>query len=365
MAAETPVAAPEPRKGTPDPTLTEAEFRRRFLSQFTDPAFAPLAADLDRIADAAWDAYINHRKAPVTHRAGPGYADPDYDLAADWIAAKAAVDAAKARNEDRSGPARILLIVGSSRNEHSCPGEMSKSWRLIQIAREVFAAEPDVALELLDLSRTTSEYGRKIHPCKGCFSTAAALCHWPCSCYPNYSLGQTQDWMNEIYPLWAEAHGVMIVTPVNWYQSPSPLKLMTDRLVCADGGNPDPTRTQGKDAKLAKKIELQGWDYPKHLEAKLFSLVVHGDVEGVENVRRSISDWLCFMGLCPAGPMGEVDRYIGYFEPYATSHEALDRDLAIQEETRNAARTLLEGVQAIRSGRQVTAGAGLRAPRQK
>ncbi|RUX98095.1 hypothetical protein EN935_01570 [Mesorhizobium sp. M7D.F.Ca.US.004.03.1.1] len=23
-----------------------------------------------------------------------------------------------------------------------------------------------------------------------CFSTAAALCHWPCSCYPNHSLGQ-------------------------------------------------------------------------------------------------------------------------------------------------------------------------------
>jgi hypothetical protein len=33
----------------------------------------------------------------------------------------------------------------------------------------------------------------------------------------------------------------------------SPLKLMMDRLVCADGGNPDPTRTQGKNAELAKQ----------------------------------------------------------------------------------------------------------------
>jgi multimeric flavodoxin WrbA len=24
--------------------------------------------------------------------------------------------------------------------------------------------------------------------------------------------------MNEIYPLWVEAHGIMIVTPVNWFQ---------------------------------------------------------------------------------------------------------------------------------------------------
>jgi hypothetical protein len=33
----------------------------------------------------------------------------------------------------------------------------------------------------------------------------------------------------------------------------SPLKLMMDRLVCADDGNPDPTRTHGKDAVRAKE----------------------------------------------------------------------------------------------------------------
>jgi multimeric flavodoxin WrbA len=65
-------------------------------------------------------------------------------------------------------------------------------------------------VDLLDLSRLTSEYGRRIHQCKACFSTSPALCHWPCSCYPNYSLGQVQDWMNEIYPLWVAAHGIMI-----------------------------------------------------------------------------------------------------------------------------------------------------------
>jgi len=36
-----------------------------------------------------------------------------------------------------------------------------------------------------------------------------------------------------------------------------------------------------------------------------------------------------------------------------------------QEETRNAARALPEGVEAKRSGRLVTAGTGLEAPRQK
>jgi len=357
--------APEPRKGMPSPRLDEAEFKRRFRAQFPDPAFTPLEAELTRITDAAWDAYRHSRKAPHTRKAGPEFADPDYDLSVDWIAARDAVRAAQARHDDPAGPLRILLINCSSRSEHTCPGEMSKSFRLIELAREVFAAEQGIETELLDLARLASEYGRNIYPCKACFSTAAALCHWPCSCYPNHSLGQNQDWMNDIYPMWVAAHGVMVITPVNWYQVSSPLKLMMDRLVCADGGNPDPTRTHGKDARKAKELELAGWDYPRHLAGRLFAVVVHGDVEGAENVRRSISDWLCFMHMCPAGSSAELDRYIGYWKPYATSHDELDADTAIQEEVRNAARTLLEGVKAKRAGRFITAGDSLKQPRQK
>ena len=298
-------------------------------------------------------------------KAGPEFADPTYDISVDWLAARAAIQEAQAQHDAPNGPRRILLINGSSRSEHTCPGEMSKSWRLMELGREIFAAHPGVELEVLDLSRLASEYGRNIHPCKACFSTAPALCHWPCSCYPNYALDQTQDWMNEIYPMWVRAHGIMIVTPVNWYQVTSPLKLMMDRLVCADGGNPDPTRTHGKDAKKAKQIELDGWDYPRHLAGRLFGVVVHGDVEGVENVRRSITDWLCFMHLCPAGPNAELDRYIGYWKPYATSHDELDADHDVQEEVRNVARALLEGVIADKEGKLAAAGMDLKAPRQK
>jgi hypothetical protein len=221
---------PEPRKGMPDPRLTEAEFRARYLQQFTDPAFRPLDAELERIVKVAWDGYDNHRKAPVTRKAGPEFADPDYDLSVDWLAGREAVLAAQARHEDKTGPKRFLIINCSSRSEHTCPGEMSKSWRFAEMALDIFQAADDADVKVLDLSRLSSEYGRNIHPCKACFSTAAALCHWPCSCYPNHSLGQTQDWMNEIYPMWVEAHGIMIITPVNWYQVSSPLKLMMDRL---------------------------------------------------------------------------------------------------------------------------------------
>jgi hypothetical protein len=47
---------------------------------------------------------------------------------------------------------------------------------------------------------------------------------------------------------------------------------------------------------------------------------------------------LCFMHLCPAGPSAELDRYVGYWKPYATSHADLDADTALQEEVRNAPR---------------------------
>jgi hypothetical protein len=165
--------------------LDRAEFRRRFLSQFIDPAFASLEAELDRIVEAAWEAYSHHRKSPRTRRAGSGYHDPNYKLATDWLEAREAIEAAASRRSAADGPARILLITGSPRSEHTCPGELSKSSRLVEIARKTLAAEQGVEVKVLELHRLTAEYGRQIHPCKACFSTAAPLCHWPCSCYPN------------------------------------------------------------------------------------------------------------------------------------------------------------------------------------
>jgi multimeric flavodoxin WrbA len=352
------------RKGMPGRKLSREVFTRRFQSQFIDPVFARLRRELQAITDAAWDAYADGRKAPLTRKAGPGFADPDYDIALDWLAARDAIARAQQQHDDPARPPRILLINASSRTEHSCPGEMSKTWRLVELAR---AAIDDgaVDVDILDLSRTTSEYGKTIHPCKSCVSTSMALCHWPCSCYPNYSLGQAHDWMNEIYPLWVAAHGIMIVAPVNWYQAAGPLKTMMDRLVCADGGNPDPTSTHGKHAEEAKALELAGWPYPRHLAGRLFSAVVHGDAVGAESLRRSLMDWAADMHLTSAGSRAEVDGYIGYYEPYATSHQALDRDEPFQQEVRNAAIALRDAVMARRNGKMIEAGAQLPEPRPK
>jgi multimeric flavodoxin WrbA len=351
------------RKGQAPPPHPREVFRERFLAQFRDPAFQAEQDALGRIETLAWEAFDQGRKAPLTRKAGPEFHDPGYDLSVEWYAAREKIRLAQARWNDAASPSRVLLIAAAPRNDGTCPGEMSKTFRLAKLAEEVLRDEADV--DFLDLSLLTSDYRRHIHPCKGCVSTAMPLCHWPCSCYPNHALGQVGDWMNEIYERWTAAHGVLLATPTHWYTMASPLKLMMDRLVCADGGNPDPTSTQGKRPELAKEIELKGWDYPKHLAGRAYGVVVHGDVAGIEGTRRALCDWLDWMGLIDAGAGARLDRYIGYYEPYATSHEALDRDQGVQEETRNAARALLRAVAELRAGRLSRPDAQLKAPRPK
>jgi multimeric flavodoxin WrbA len=353
------------RKGMPSVALTKAEFTRRARERFVDPAFDPLQDEISGIIDAAWDGYHDSRKSPYTKRAGPRFADPDYELSVDWLKARDAVARAERAQKSAASRSRILLVNGSSRSDQTCPGEMSKTFRLVEIAQRMIERERGFETELLDLSLLTSQYGRQILPCKSCVSTAMPLCHWPCSCYPNHALGQVNDWMAEIYPKWVAAHGVMIVTPVNWYQAPSGLKAMIDRLVCADGGNPDPTSTGGKDPRKAKDLEMKGWNYPRHLAGRTFAVVVHGDAAGAETLRRILVDWLKDIGLVSAGHAAELDRYLGYYEPYATSHEALDRDKDLQEETRNAARALVQAVKLLRRGRLAEPDARLREVRPK
>jgi multimeric flavodoxin WrbA len=352
------------RKGQAPSSLTRAQFSVRFRAAYNDPAFRAEDDSIARLEEIAWLAYSDGRKAPFTQKAGAGYADPDYELSTEWIATRKRIDEAQLRWADRATPSRVLLICGSARNDGTCPGEISKSFRLVNLARGILE-QADMQCDVLDLSRVTSEYGRHIHPCKGCVSTAMPLCHWPCSCYPHHSLNQINDWMAEIYEQWTAAHAVIIVSPVYWYQAPSPLKLMIDRLVCADGGNPDPTSTAGKNAGKAKEIEMAGWDYPQHLAGRAYGLVVHGDVAGIEGSRRALSDWLDWMGFIDAGAQARLDRYIGYFEPYANSHDTLDQDEAMLEETRNVARAVAKAVVELRAGRLQSVQAKLSRPRPK
>ena len=48
---------------------------------------------------------------------------------------------------------------------------------------------------------------------------------------------------------------------------------------------------------------MKGWDYPRHLAGRAFSVAVHGDAAGVENLRRILTDWLEDIGMIATGMM--------------------------------------------------------------
>src|SRR5687767_12749806 len=156
--------------------MPRAEFAARFRRNFYDPAFEKEADAITRLEAIAWEAYEKDRKAPRTAKAGPEFHDPEYDLSVEWRETRDKLVAAEKRQKDPATKSRVLVVVGSSRNDGSCPGEISKTWRLAKIVEEALADAGD-EVDLLDLSRLTSDYALRIYPCKACVSTAQPLCH--------------------------------------------------------------------------------------------------------------------------------------------------------------------------------------------
>ena len=177
------------RTGQAPAPLTRAQFQERFRARFYDPAFEGEREAIARLEAIAWDALQKGRKAPITRPAGRSFADPTYEVSVQWLHTRKRLKAAQKCWGDSTAPSRVLLICGSARNDGSCPGEISKTWRLTAMARQV-VEKAGMQADVLDLSLVTSEYGRNIHPCKGCVSSAMPLCHWPCSCYPNPVVSQ-------------------------------------------------------------------------------------------------------------------------------------------------------------------------------
>ena len=93
------------------------------------------------------------------------------------------------------------------------------------------------------------------------------------------------------------------------------------------------------------------WHCPKHVAGRACGVVVHVDMAGVESHRRNLTDGLERAGLIDADAAAELDRCIGYREPCRNSHDELNQDYAVQEAARNAARSVVAAVKALRAGR--------------
>ena len=101
------------RKGQAPDTLGREAFRERYLRQFYDPAFAAEKDAIARLEAVAWDAYKQGRKAPVTRKAGTGFADPDYDLSVEWSEASQRLKAAQEEWGKLQTRSRVLLVCCS------------------------------------------------------------------------------------------------------------------------------------------------------------------------------------------------------------------------------------------------------------
>jgi hypothetical protein len=70
-------------------------------------------------------------------------------------------------------------------------------------------------------------------------------------------------------------------------------------------------------------------------------------------------------GLIQAGHKGVFGADLGYLDTYAESHEDLDQDLAFQEDTRTAAKSLVAAIRLMRSGKLPQPDVGLKEARPK
>src|SRR6478735_9807575 len=127
----------KPRKGQAHWPMAREEFRRRFERNFYDPAFDPEKEAIGRLEAIAWDAYKDGRKAPRTAKAGRGFKDPDYELSIEWRETRDRLIAAQKKQRSPATRSRVLVVCGSSRNDGTCPGEMSKTFRLAKLCKAV------------------------------------------------------------------------------------------------------------------------------------------------------------------------------------------------------------------------------------
>ena len=112
-----------------------------------DPIFKPLHRELNAIIAAAWEAYIHSRKSPVTRRAGSDFADPDCEIAVDWLAAR------EERARRTSAPLRPLHAASSGICRSNSGGLNTLGRQASKFDRDVRLTSAAAALAMKSIDR--------------------------------------------------------------------------------------------------------------------------------------------------------------------------------------------------------------------
>lgn len=179
--------------------------------------------------------------------------------------------------ESHDRPLRVLIIAGSQRRLNSCPGLDSKARAFMH--RMIGHLPMGWQVDHEDIG---NEHGKpKIQPCNACVSSSMALCVWPCNCYGPHSTTQPDLlWDLRLYERLARADAWAFIGPINWYGPTTNFKLMFDRLVCMNGGNPRPDLIEKKSTVLAQQLERSAsWAglSKNHLEGRTAAFFCYGD----------------------------------------------------------------------------------------
>lgn len=188
---------------------------------------------------------------------------------------------AKTRSQ-KSGPMIALGISGSSRSEFDNAGENSNSEFLLRAALEELARLGSKT-ELIALR----DYD--IKPCKACYSTTNAHCHFYCSCYPK-GTPAGDDMSNILYDKILGADIIVFATPVNYFKISSPMALFIDRCISLDGSlepaDPSASKNKNLNIKHTKFIELNadekipGSGFLRRFTGKTAGIIATGHEEG-------------------------------------------------------------------------------------
>ena len=220
-------------------------------------------AELEKVFEKAWDGYHVYRKWPrvvstrvrvqrirATALPPEWLESPCSESSQAETTAEGSGVAVRASSSSTARRAASTRVPARSRRRGGSRSVRASSSRRCRITRSTFST----------CRRCADEPWKVIHPCKALrVDGACRSATGRARCYPNHALGQTNDWMAEIYPRWVAAHGVFILCPVHWYQAPAQPE--------ADDRSPgvrrrrqsrsDDRRT-ARTAALAKAIELEG-----------------------------------------------------------------------------------------------------------
>lgn len=240
------------------------------------------------------------------------------------------------RGKSRKG-LNLWIINASPRALDDCPQEKSKSQRIAEFMTLVADKQKDVA----EIYVTNLHELSPIGPCKGCVSTVASLCHYPCDCYPN--IKYPKDPMLELYKIGEKADIIIFVTPVHWMSYSSHMSLFFGRLTCIDGGRENATN---KDKNYEIKLVESGKFKPKkHWAGKIAGIYTISD--STTGAAEPLALSLGYMGLW-VPPHCIVEEVMGGYVPYHKHNELFKKTECIWNDAKQLVLNLIEAAKITR-----------------